>query len=125
MDRWESRFCRYADDCSTYVKSKKSADRVMASLIRFIETKLKLTVNREKSAAARPWVRKFLGYSMTWHMKPRLKVAPESLRRFKDHIRKLLRKGRGGSLGTIIQELKTASCRLDALLQARSSEGYV
>ena len=106
LERRGHRFCRYADDCNIYVKSQKSADRVMESLTRFIETKLKLTVNRKKSAAARPWARKFLGYSMTWHMRPRLKVAPESVRRFKDHIRELLRKGRGRSLGTIIRELK-------------------
>jgi len=106
LERRGHRFCRYADDCNAYVKSKKSAHRVMASLIRFIEQKLKLKVNREKSAAARPWMRKFLGYSMTWHMKPRLKVAPESVRRFKDHIRGLLHKGLGKSIGSNINGLK-------------------
>ena len=100
------RFCRYADDCNTYVKSQKSADRVMASVTRFIETKLKLTVNRKKSAVGRPWVRKFLGYTVTGKSKPRLKVASESVRRFKDHIRELLRKGRGRSIGTTIRVLK-------------------
>lgn len=106
LERRGHRFCRYADDCNTYVKSKKSADRVMESLTRFIETKLKLTVNRKKSAVGRPWVRKFLGYAMTWDRKTRLKVAPESVRRFKDHIRELLRKGRGRSIDTTIQVLK-------------------
>jgi RNA-directed DNA polymerase len=106
LERRGHRFCRYADDCNIYVKSQKSADRVMESLTRFIETKLKLTVNRKKSAAARPWARKFLGYSMTWHMRPRLKVAPESVRRFKDHIRELLRKGRGRSISATMQKLK-------------------
>ena len=100
------RFCRYADDCNTYVKSQKSADRAMASVTRFIETKLKLTVNRKKSAVGRPWVRKFLGYTVTGKSKPRLKVASESVRRFKDHIRELLRKGRGRSIGTTIRVLK-------------------
>ncbi len=106
LERRGHRFCRYADDCNIYVKSQKSADRVMESLTRFIETKLKLTVNRKKSATARPWARKFLGYSMTWHMRPRLKVAPESVRRFKDHIRELLRKGRGRSISATMQQLK-------------------
>jgi RNA-directed DNA polymerase len=106
LERRGHRFCRYADDCNTYVKSQKSADRVMASLTRFIETELKLTVNRKKSAVGRPWVRKFLGYAMTWDRKTRLKVAPESVRRFKDHIRELLRKGRGRSIDTTIQVLK-------------------
>ena len=52
-------------------------ERVLASLTRFLADRLKLKVNAEKSAVARPWNRKFLGYSMTFHLKPRLKVAPE------------------------------------------------
>jgi len=61
-------FCRYADDCNIYVKSKKSAERVMASITRFIEEKLKLKVNKEKSAVDRPWNLKFLGFSF-YHKK--------------------------------------------------------
>jgi len=79
--------------------------RVMTSITRFLEKRLRLKVNREKSAVGRPWVRKFLGYSMTWHKKPRLKVAPESVRRLKGHIQELLRRGRGRSVGQVIAEL--------------------
>ena len=99
------RFCRYADDCNIYVKSQKAGERVMASITRFVEKRLRLKVNREKSAVDRPWVRKFLGYSMTWHKKPRLKVAPESAKRLKGHIREVLRKGRGRAVGRVITDL--------------------
>ena len=56
-------FIRYADDCNIFVKSKKAANRVMSSITDFIETKLKLVVNKEKSSVGRPWKLKFLGYS--------------------------------------------------------------
>jgi RNA-directed DNA polymerase len=77
----------------------------MASSTRFLEKRLRLKVNREKSAAARPWVRKFLGYSMTWHRLPRLKVAPESVKRLKGHIQEVLRKGRGRTIGRVLTDL--------------------
>ena len=56
-------FCRYADDVNIYVKSERSANRVMESITRFIEEKLKLKVNKEKSIVDRPWKLKFLGFS--------------------------------------------------------------
>ena len=59
----------------------------MTSVTRFLEKRLKLRVNCEKSAVDRPWKRKFLGYSMSWHHKPRLKVAGESVKRFKEKLR--------------------------------------
>jgi RNA-directed DNA polymerase len=105
LERRGHRFCRYADDCNIYVKSEKAGQRVMASTTRFLEKKLRLKVNREKSAVGKPWVRKFLGYSMTWHKLPKLKVAPESVRRLKGHIRELLRKGRGRAAGRVITDL--------------------
>jgi RNA-directed DNA polymerase len=61
------RFVRYADDCNIYVKSLKAGERVMESITIFIEQKLKLRVNRDKSAVDRPWRRKFLGLSFTWN----------------------------------------------------------
>jgi RNA-directed DNA polymerase len=106
LERRGHRFCRYADDCNAYVKSKKAGERVMTSITRFLEKRLKLKVNREKSAVDRPWMRKFLGYSMTWHKVPKLKVAPESIRRLKGRIRELLRKGRGRNVGRVITELR-------------------
>ena len=56
---------RYADDCNIYVRSQRAGERVMESITRFITTKLKLKVNEQKSAVARPWERKFLGFSFT------------------------------------------------------------
>jgi RNA-directed DNA polymerase len=70
------RFCRYADDCNVYVGSRRSGQRVMAEITAFLEQRLKLKVNADKSAVARPWQRKFLGYSVRWHRKPKLKIAP-------------------------------------------------
>ena len=106
LERRGHRFCRYADDCTIYVQSRRAGERVLASLTRFVETRLKLKVNTEKSAVDRPWNRKFLGYSMTIHRHPLLKVAPESLQRFKDKIRVLCRRGRGRNLRRFIDELK-------------------
>jgi RNA-directed DNA polymerase len=99
------RFVRYADDCNVYVRSKAAGQRVMASLERFLREKLRLTVNREKSAVARPWERKFLGYSVTWHHQPRLKVAAESVKRFKGNLRQMFRAGRGRNLRRLLADL--------------------
>ncbi len=90
-------FCRYADDCNIYVQTRRSGERVMASLTRFLEERLALKVNVAKSAVDRPWKRVFLGYSMTFHKKPRLKVAAASVKRFKARLRKVCRRGRGRS----------------------------
>ncbi len=106
LERRGHRFCRYADDCNIYVQSRRAGERVLASITQFVETRLKLKVNTEKSAVDRPWNRKFLGYSMTIHRQPLLKVAPESLKRFKDKIRVLCRRGRGRNLRRFIDELK-------------------
>ena len=105
LERRGHRFCRYADDCNVYVKSTKAGERVMASLTRFLEKKLRLKVNGMKSAVAAPWMRKFLGYSMTRQKIPRLKVAPESVRRLKAQIKVILRKGRGRAIPRVITDL--------------------
>jgi len=105
LERRGHRFVRYADDCNVYVQSKAAGERVLASLARFLQQKLRLKVNRDKSAVARPWHRKFLGYSVTWHRRPRLKVAPESVRRFKATLRQTLRAGRGRRITTVIRQL--------------------
>ena len=62
LERRGHRFCRYADDCNIYVGSQAAGERVMASGSAFLERKLRLRVNREKSAAALVWERKFLGH---------------------------------------------------------------
>jgi group II intron reverse transcriptase/maturase len=98
-------FCRYADDCNIYVRSRQAGERVMASITRFLAGTLKLTVNAAKSAVARPWERKFLGYGLTWHKAPRLRIAPASIKRLEDHIRVVLKGSRGRSLPHTIEEL--------------------
>jgi RNA-directed DNA polymerase len=98
-------FCRYADDCNIYVRSRQAGERVMASITRFLMDKLKLAVNEAKSAVARPWMRKFLGYSLTWHKAPRLRIAPASIKRLEDRIRVILKGSRGRSLPHTIDEL--------------------
>ena len=88
-------FCRYADDCNIYVKSRRSGERVLASIRRFLSGRLKLRVNEAKSGVHRPWDGKFLGYSMTWHKMPRLKVAQAVEKRLRNAVREICRKGRG------------------------------
>lgn len=105
LERRGHPFCRYADDCNVYVKSRQAGERVMASLIQFLEGRMKLKVNREKSVVDRPWNRKFLGYSMTWNKQPRLKVAPASVDKLKQKIREIIRRGRGRNIRKVIEEL--------------------
>ncbi len=105
LERRGHRFVRYADDCNVYVKSEAAGERVMASLEEFLRERLRLRVNRDKSAVARPWERKFLGYSVTVDRKPRLKVAPQSLKRMKAKLTPILRRGRGRDLVSIIAAL--------------------
>ncbi len=105
LERRGHRFARYGDDVNVYVRSRQAGERVMASLTRFLEQKLKLRVNRRKSAVDRPWKRKFLGYSFTTHLKARLKPAPASIKRMKERVRAIIRRGRGRSIHTVIKEL--------------------
>jgi len=105
LEKRGHRFCRYADDCNIYVGSERSGQRVMAAITAFLERRLKLKVNAEKSAVARPWQRKFLGYSMTWHREPKLRIAEPSRQRFAEKVRKSLRAGRGRSLKRVIADL--------------------
>ncbi|WP_019910325.1 group II intron reverse transcriptase/maturase [Paenibacillus sp. HW567] len=83
------RFVRYADDCNIFVASKRAGERVMESVSRFVEGKLKLKVNREKSAVARPWHRKFLGFSFLRQKQATIRIAPKSLLACKEKIREL------------------------------------
>jgi len=104
LERRGHSFCRYADDCNIYVGSRKAGERVLASVTRFVETRLKLRVNQKKSAVARPWSRKFLGYSFTAHKKARIRVPRESLQRFRKHLKAIFRRGRGRNLARFICE---------------------
>ena len=106
LERRGHRFCRYADDCNIYVRSKRAGDRVMASMTQFLATRLRLTVNTDKSAVDRPWRRSFLGYSVSWHKRQvRLRVAPKSLKAFMTKLRPLLKRSRGQALTTTIRNL--------------------
>ena len=105
LERRGHSFCRYADDCNVYVRSRAAAEHAMTEITRFLEQELRLKVNREKSACARPWERKFLGYSLTWHVNAKLKIAPESVKRLYEKVRERLRTGRGQSLAAMISEL--------------------
>ena len=75
----------------------------MESITAFLEGKLKLKVNRMKSAVARPWERKFLGYSLTWHKAPKLRIAPASLQRLQGKIREVLKSARGRSVRRTVE----------------------
>jgi len=99
-------FCRYADDCNIYVSSERAAQRVLASTTRFLEQRLKLTVNAEKSAADRAWRRSFLGYTVCQRkQKVRLRVARKSVKRFKGNLKTLFRMARGWNIRKTISEL--------------------
>jgi RNA-directed DNA polymerase len=98
------RFCRYADDCNIYVRSRRAGERVMASVSRFLTGKLRLKVNEAKSAVARPEERKFLGFSIANDGSER-RIAPKALATFKARIRDITRRTRGISLPRVIEEL--------------------
>jgi len=105
LERRGHAFCRYADDCNIYVRSQRAGERVLASISQFLADTLKLTVNVTKSAVAPPWKRKFLGYSLTWHQVPRLRIAPASYQRLEKRVREVLNGSRGRSLTATIDEL--------------------
>ena len=105
LERRGLRFARYADDSNIYVRSRRAGERVMRSITRFITTKLKLKVNEQKSAVARPWERKFLGFSFTRNREPKRRIAPKAVLRFKGKIRELTRRTRGVSVEKMAEEL--------------------
>jgi RNA-directed DNA polymerase len=99
LERRGHKFCRYADDCNIYVKSKKAGDRVMESVSEFIEKRLKLKVNREKSAMDSPIKRKFLGFSFYYKEGgARIRVHAKSLKRVKEKLRSLTKRSDGKSM---------------------------
>ena len=105
VERRGLRFARYADDCNIYVRSQRAGSRVMESLARFITMKLKLKVNAQKSAVARPWERKFLGFSFTNERAPRRRIAPKAVDRFKERVRELTGRTRGVSVERMAEDL--------------------
>ncbi len=104
LTRRGHRYCRYADDCNIYVRSRRAGERVMANACRFLTTKLRLKVNESKSAVARPEERKFLGFRITNDGSQR-QIAPKAIERFKARIRELTCRTRGVSLSKLIEPL--------------------
>ena len=105
LERRGHRFCRYADDCNIYVRSQKAGLSLMESLEKFLAKRLKLKVNRAKSAVARPSKRQFLGYTIVGGKKPSLRISWNSRARFVAKVRQILRGARGRSLGYTIEQL--------------------
>ncbi len=104
LEKRGHRFVRYADDSNVYVRSRRSAERVLSSISRFLLVKLKLKVNRKKSAVGRVWERQYLGFSFSRTLK--IRVSEKSLKRFKMRIRELSRRTRGRNIRKIIEELR-------------------
>jgi len=97
------KFCRYADDCNIYVNSKKAGERVMESIIKFIERKLKLKVNHAKSGVRHCSEVKFLGYTLL--PEGGIRVADKSIARLKDKVREITKRNRGVSFEQMLEEL--------------------
>lgn len=112
LDDWDKqlearghKFCRYADDCNIYVKSKRAGERVMAWCVAFLEGRLRLKVNADKSAVDRPWNRKFLGLTVTRGRQPKIRIAAKSRERFEDRVRDITSRRRGISIQQMVREL--------------------
>lgn len=105
LERRGHRFVRYADDANVYVRSPRAGQRVMDSVERFLSQRLKLSVNRRKSRVAGAWKCDYLGYGMSWHQQPRLRVATMSLGRLRDRLAELLRVTRGRKIASVIERI--------------------
>ena len=105
LEKRGHKFVRYADDCNIYVKTKKAGYRVMNSITSFIEGKLKLKVNLNKSAVDRPWKRKVLGFSFSNGKEPKVRIAKESVKRMKNKIREITSRKKPYSMDYRISKL--------------------
>jgi RNA-directed DNA polymerase len=105
LERRGHRFVRYADDANIYVRSPRAGMRVMRRVECFLIQRLKLALNRDKSRVAGSWICDYLGYGMSWHQQPRLRVATMSLGRLRDRLRDLLRRARGRKMANIIERI--------------------
>jgi RNA-directed DNA polymerase len=106
LEKRGHRFVRYADDANIYVRSRRAGERVMASVRHFITGTLRLRVNEKKSSVARPWVRKFLGFSFGNGKDAKRRIAPQALARFRKRIRELTRRTRTVGWKHIIKDLQ-------------------
>jgi len=105
LERRKHCFVRYADDCNIYVRSRRAGERVKRSITCFIVRRLKLRVNEQKSAVARPVERKFLGFSFTGANEPKRRIAAKALARFKRKVREHTGRTRGISIERMAKEL--------------------
>lgn len=105
LERRGHRFVRYADDCNIYVRTERAGQRVMEGITSFLTKKLKLKVNKEKSAVATPWTRKFLGFSFTSGKEPKRRIAPKAKKRFQERVREITQRNRGVSMRQRVDEL--------------------
>jgi RNA-directed DNA polymerase len=106
LEKRGHRFVRYADDCNIYVKTPRAGERVMKSVKEFIEKKLKLKVNEKKSKVDKPSERRFLGFSFLYRDTVKVRIAPESIKRFKEKVRQITRATRRVTFLDLIKELK-------------------
>lgn len=122
------RFSRYADDCNIYVQSRRAGERVLSSVTKWLDKKLRLKVNQAKSAVDRPWNRKFLGFTFTRQRKTA--IAPQAKAKFKKRVREITKRNRGSSLERVIGELRSyllgwrgyfGFCQTRSVLQALDS----
>lgn len=109
LERRGHKFCRYADDCNIYVRSKRSAERVMDSVSKFIENELKLKVNETKSAIGSPKQRKFLGFSFYNRERSQMGIRThqKSIESIKDKVRKLTNRSNAMNLEQRIVKLNS------------------
>lgn len=106
LERRGHKFCRYADDCNIYVKSERSGNRVLVSITKFLERKLRLKVNTEKSAVSTPSKRKFLGYSFYYGKEGiKLRVHNKSYERLKEKVRKITNRNESMNFNVRLKKL--------------------
>lgn len=107
LEKRGHKFCRYADDCNIYVKSKRAGERVMNSITDFLEDTLKLKVNKDKSAVDRPWKRKFLGFTFyQLYGKIGIRVHEKSINKFRKKIKTITSRSSGKSIEYRMEKLK-------------------
>lgn len=106
LEKRGHKFTRYADDGNIYIKSKRAGQRVMESVRKFVEERLKLKVNQQKSAVDRPWKRKYLGFSFTFQKETKVRLAPQTVKRLKDKIRQITSRRWGISIDDRIERLR-------------------
>lgn len=106
LERRGHRFCRYADDCGVYVRSRRAGERVMRNIKQYITRRLGLKVNEAKSAVAPVWKRQFLGFSFVRGKRLRRSIAPKALAWLKDRLRRLTRRTTGRTLEQIVRDLQ-------------------